>query len=692
MRICLVTAFPPSRERLNEYGFHLARELSRDPALSVTVLADELEAPQPERDGFDVQRCWRFNSLASGPRILRSLKELQPDVVWFNLVFSSFGDRPVPAFAGLCLPTLARLRGCYTHVTLHHLMEGIDLAAAQVSHAALYRAAGVLATHMLLRANGVSVLLPAYRKTLVSKYHAGNVHLRPHGIFSALPEFPDFTRRNQGEQRILAFGKWGTYKRVDILLEAFDRIKAQCPRAKLVIAGGDHPLTPGYTADLAARYAGSPDIEFTGYVPEENIAELFAGASMLVLPYTSAGGPSGVAHQACQFGVPMVSADVPLFRGMAEEEDMAIDFYRTGDAAALGEVCVRLLQDETRQREMAEQNFSVALRMTMPAVIRQYVRGFDRQRTLRHRPPFRRGLTFSWRVRRHSAVSSLPDTAVAAAPVAPMLTLHRRASALRPFSCSVIIPAFNEAERITPTLQSVGEYLESLHGRGEIIVVNDGSTDSTAEVVRQCSRHHRIRLISYRENRGKGHAVRMGLQQARGDYALLCDADGSIPIEEADKLFLALQQGADIAIGSRWLDSAMQTLPQPPVRRLAGRCFNLLVRRALKLDFADTQCGFKAFSRVAADLVTRGQRVERWAFDPELLLMARKFGLTVTEVPVVCYHDNRSHIHLLHDSAVMLRDTLCVAFRDRAGAYEPERYQARERVSIAVVAEDPRAA
>src|SRR5207248_1332127 len=129
---------------------------------------------------FDVQRCWRFNSLASGPRLLRALRELKPDVVWFNLVFSSFGDHPLPAFAGLCLPTLTRLAGCYTHVTLHHLMESVDLGDAKIAHAGLYRAAGAVATRMLLMANGVSVLLPAYRKTLMEKYRASNVHFRPH--------------------------------------------------------------------------------------------------------------------------------------------------------------------------------------------------------------------------------------------------------------------------------------------------------------------------------------------------------------------------------------------------------------------------------------------------------------------------------------------------------------------------------
>jgi hypothetical protein len=160
------------------------------------------------------------------------------------------------------------------------------------------------------------------------------------------------------------------------------------------------------------------------------------------------------------------------------------------------------------------------------------------------------------------------------------------------------------------------------------------------------------------------------MMSARGDFLLLCDADQSIPITESEKLFLALEQGTDIAIGSRWLNTAWQIKKQPLRRRIAGRAFNLLVRSALGLEFADTQCGFKAFSSSAADLICRAQRVDRWAFDAELLFLAKKFGLTVSEVPIICFDDARSRIRLWHDSVHMIKDTLRVAFSDFAGQYE----------------------
>lgn len=376
MRICLVTAFPPSRRGLNEYGFHIARELQRDPLLSLTVLADHIGG-DPELEDFSVQRCWDFNRVSNPLQLLKAIRDIAPDVVWFNLLFSTFGDKPVPAFCGLTIPVLTRMMGYYTHVTLHHLMDNIDLKDAGIRFPRLYRLAGSIATRMLLMSNSISVLLPAYRRTLMEKYRGGNVHWRAHGILSARPEYPDFSRRGNPVHRIVAFGKWGTYKRLELLIEAFSEVTERLPNVRLVIAGGNHPMTPGYVESVAERWRGCDSIEFTGYVAEDKLPELFSTASAVVMPYTSATGSSGVAHIACEYGVPIVSAGIPDFREMAEDEDLAIAFYQTGDPESLAEELIALLHDPERQRAMAEQNFSAALRMTMPQIIRQYLRSFD---------------------------------------------------------------------------------------------------------------------------------------------------------------------------------------------------------------------------------------------------------------------------------------------------------------------------
>lgn len=393
MRICLVTAFPPSGRQLNEYAFHIATELRNDPRIELTILADELtqyefatdESGRPaveaqeELPGFDVVRCWKFNNPTNPYRLSRAIRKIRPDIVWFNLVFSTFGTQryPISAFTGLCTPLITRALGYYTHVTLHHILEHVDFAGAGVKHEKLFRLSSNIATRALLSANSVSVLMSEYQRTLSDKYAADNVLLGTHGIFSSRPTPPDFSLRGNPYKRILAIGHWGTYKRLETLIESFPPVLACEPKAKLVIAGANHHTTPGYWESIRESQRGNANIEFRGYVAEEDIPELFRTASILVLPYDSTTGSSGPAHQACQYGVPIVSADIPEFRTMVADEDMAVRFYRVGDADDLADKLSALLLSEEEQRTMAAHNFSAAVRMTMPNVVRQYLRWFQ---------------------------------------------------------------------------------------------------------------------------------------------------------------------------------------------------------------------------------------------------------------------------------------------------------------------------
>jgi len=382
MKICLVTAFPPSHDALNEYGFHLARELRSIDGITLSILGDDCSPPNPELDGFSVTRCWRFNRLANPWRILRAISEERPDVVWFNLGFASFGGRATAAFLGIATPALVRLCGYYTHVTLHQLMETVDLNDAGVRFPLLYRAGGFLATHLVLFANSVSVMLPAYRSVLVEKYGRGAVYVRRHGIFSARPEFPDLAARGNPNHRILAFGKWGTYKRLEPLIEAFDRVIDEVPEARLVVAGTDHPKTPGYLRSVEERIGPHRGLVFRGYVAEAEIPQLFQSSTVAVLPYTSSAGSSGIAHLACTYGVPIIASDIPDFRSLAEEEGLAIDFFPPGDIGELARHLVQLLGNRERQAEMALENVSAALRMSMPKIIREYLRTFELRQEL----------------------------------------------------------------------------------------------------------------------------------------------------------------------------------------------------------------------------------------------------------------------------------------------------------------------
>ena len=236
---------------------------------------------------------------------------------------------------------------------------------------------------------------------------------------------------------------------------------------------------------------------------------------------------------------------------------------------------------------------------------------------------------------------------------------------------SIVVPAYNEAERIGPSLALVLEHIVRSGWSAEIIVVNDGSRDNTAAIVAEVAqRHPIIRLVENPGNRGKGYTVRNGMMNASGQVLLFTDADLSSPIEEASKLFALIESGkADVAIGSRYLQSEMQTRKQPLYRRMLGRSFNLALRAILGLPYADTQCGFKAFSRKAATEIFQQVKIERWGFDPEILFLARKYGLRVTEVPVAWAHDHRSKINPLRDGIQMLTELIRVRLNSIAGKY-----------------------
>jgi len=235
---------------------------------------------------------------------------------------------------------------------------------------------------------------------------------------------------------------------------------------------------------------------------------------------------------------------------------------------------------------------------------------------------------------------------------------------------SIVIPAFNESARILATLQSVAACIRERGWRAEVIVVNDGSSDSTAGLVQAFARNApEFRLIENPGNRGKGYSVRAGMLQALGEVVLFTDSDLSAPIEEAERLFAAIAQGADIAIGSRWLESGRQTHRQPLYRQFFGRCFNAVTRAVMGLPFADTQCGIKAFTRAAAQTVFQLQTIERWGFDPEILFIALKRGLRVVEVPVSWAHDDRSRISYLRDGLKMLEEIAIIRWNALRGRY-----------------------
>ena len=233
---------------------------------------------------------------------------------------------------------------------------------------------------------------------------------------------------------------------------------------------------------------------------------------------------------------------------------------------------------------------------------------------------------------------------------------------------SVVIPAFNEADRIVPTLEKVAAYLEQQTFSWEVLVVDDGSVDDTSDLVIQwAGERENVRLLA-REHFGKGWAVRAGMLEAKGRYRFMCDADLAMPIEWIDAFLQRMEAGLDIVIGSREASGARR-FDEPSYRHVMGRVFNRVVRMMAVRGIEDTQCGFKCFQENAALDLFQRQRIHGMGFDAEILYLARKKGYTIEEMPIDWYFQEVSKVRPVADTIDMFKDTVLIRLRDVLGRY-----------------------
>jgi glycosyltransferase involved in cell wall biosynthesis len=375
--IAVVTAFPPSPATLNEYGYHLVTALAANPDVArVTVLAPELDGgAYPPLDKVTITPAWRFNGIGNPIRITRALRRLRPDAVIFNAHFSSFGTGRVAAAAGLTAPLLARLSGVRTITLLHNIVEAVDLSQAGFRLGRLLesvvRGIGTALTWLVLRSSHtVTVTIPSYVDVLRSKYRAANAALVPHGTFEIPPE-PTYDLVSDGPQRILAFGKFGTYKRVEDLISAYRQL-APARHLELVIAGTDSPNAPGYLADVEERL-GDDGITFTGYVEEADLRQLFTDADVVVFPYTATTGSSGVLHQAGSYGRAVVLPDIGDLAALVESEGYRGEFFEPGDPTDLARALARVLDDPAHRAALGRRNYRASCGLPMAEVADWYL-------------------------------------------------------------------------------------------------------------------------------------------------------------------------------------------------------------------------------------------------------------------------------------------------------------------------------
>ena len=240
---------------------------------------------------------------------------------------------------------------------------------------------------------------------------------------------------------------------------------------------------------------------------------------------------------------------------------------------------------------------------------------------------------------------------------------------------SVVVPAYNEVDRIGGTVRRILSFLASRPYSSELIVVLDGGRPGAAEAIARALSADRngssqVSVLDNAQNRGKGFSVRRGVLSSRGEYILFADADLSLPIEAADQFINALQDGYDVAIGSRAVQGAMERGERQMLRHALGRLFNWIVQRAFVTGIQDTQCGFKAFRGLVARDLFAAQRIEGFGFDVELLTLARQRGYRIVELPVTCEYHASTSVSRIRHGAAMLVDLATISWNVRRGRYD----------------------
>jgi glycosyltransferase involved in cell wall biosynthesis len=301
--------------------------------------------------------------------------------VLFNIQFASFGSGKVSGALGLLTPALVKLAGYPTIVLLHNIMETVDLKSAGFGSNPLMEAAirlfGTMITRLILVADLVALTIPKYVEILESKYHAKNAVLAPHGSFEEASELPSF-QLPPGPLQVMTFGKFGTYKKVESLIEAVKLLRlGNRPSLELVIAGTDSPNAVGYLESARQQYADVPGIRFTGYVAEEDVPRVFQEAAVVVFPYTSTTGSSGVLHQAGSYGKAAVLPRIGDFVEVITEEGYTGEFFEPGNAQSLADAIARVIDDPDHRRSLGTQNYLAAKGLPIGDVVDWYLLHFE---------------------------------------------------------------------------------------------------------------------------------------------------------------------------------------------------------------------------------------------------------------------------------------------------------------------------
>ena len=386
MKLAIVTAYPPSKVTLTEYGYHLVKHFRlQDEVSEIVLLTDVTEAPKDlsfEEEGcpITVKECWSFNDLRNLYKVAKAIKQEKPDAVLFNLQFLKFGDKKVPAALGLLLPFVCRMMRIPTISLLHNILEQVDLENAGITQNGflqkIYNFIGTTLTRFVLASDVLAVTISKYKTILEEKYKVKNVALVPHGSFET-PPAPNYDLP-VGPMQVMAFGKFGTYKKVEPLIEAVEVLRYKSDlNIEIVIAGTDSPNTPGYLDSMKKIYSHVENLRFTGYVAEEDVPKIFGDSAVVVFPYTSTTGSSGVLHQAGSYGKAVVLPDLGDLGILVREEGYRGEFFEPENVESLAKALESILTNENYRIHLGKQNYKAACSLPMSKITEMYLDHFN---------------------------------------------------------------------------------------------------------------------------------------------------------------------------------------------------------------------------------------------------------------------------------------------------------------------------
>jgi glycosyltransferase involved in cell wall biosynthesis len=387
MKLAIVTAYPPSKVTLNEYAYHLVKHFRQKQSVTeIVLLTDKTKGKKDisfieEGCKVTVKECWEFNSYLNIITITKAIDYALPDAVLFNLQFMKFGDKKIPAALGLLLPIVCKLKRIPNIVLLHNILEEVDLKLAGFTSNKLlqkvYEFIGTTLTRLILQSDSVVVTMQKYVDVLEKKYKAKNVCFIPHGSFEVSKEKPDFSITN-GPLQIMTFGKFGTYKKVESLIEAVEKVrKTTGLDLEIVVAGTDNPNASGYLARIQQEYKHVPQLIFTGYVEEHEVSRLFKESAIVVFPYTSTTGSSGVLHQAGSYGKAIVMPDLGDLALLVEHEGYQGEFFEPNSIESLALAIEALLTNNEHRLTIAKANYKAATAYPMEKITDMYMDKFN---------------------------------------------------------------------------------------------------------------------------------------------------------------------------------------------------------------------------------------------------------------------------------------------------------------------------